>query len=127
MGCCGSKKKDDTLNPPERADVRPSVGMGLKALDDGFGGKDNVLVVHSVAAGGPADKAGIQVDDKVLSWNQQSLTSMDDFRKIFSSARVGETVKFTVERGGREMVKEFSLTATTQEVAKYQAASPTSL
>jgi serine protease Do len=59
------------------------------------------VLVSVVVPGGPAEKAGLVVDDVILSFQGESLPSPDRLRWVASLAGVGKTVTLRVARGGR--------------------------
>jgi serine protease Do len=59
------------------------------------------VLVTVVVPGGPAEKAGLMVDDVILSFQGEALPSPDRLRWVASLAGVGKTVTLRVARGGR--------------------------
>ena len=59
------------------------------------------VLVSVIVPGGPADKAGLVVDDVILSFQGEALPSPDRLRWVASLAGVGKTVTLRVARGGR--------------------------
>ena len=59
------------------------------------------VLVSVVVPGGPADKAGLVVDDVILSFQGEALPSPDRLRWVASLAGVGKTVTLRVARAGR--------------------------
>jgi serine protease Do len=59
------------------------------------------VLVSVVVPGGPADRAGLVVDDVILSFEGEVLPSPDRLRWVASLAGVGKTVTLRVARGGR--------------------------
>lgn len=59
------------------------------------------VLVSVVVPGGPADKAGLMVDDVILSFEGEALPGPDRLRWVASLAGVGKTVTLRVARGGR--------------------------
>ncbi|HNM47546.1 MAG TPA: PDZ domain-containing protein, partial [Candidatus Sumerlaeota bacterium] len=51
---------------------------------------------------GPAEQAGINVGDLILSADGRSLRSREDFYLIFASRQVGDQVKLKLWRNGQE-------------------------
>jgi predicted metalloprotease with PDZ domain len=60
------------------------------------------LVVEAVNPGGPAERAGLQVGDRLITCNQKSLTSATprDFKQILADAREDGKVRMIVWRRG---------------------------
>ena len=63
--------------------------------------EENGVLVSVVVPGGPAEKAGLVVDDVILSFQGEALPSPDRLRWVASLAGVGKTVTLRVARGSR--------------------------
>jgi serine protease Do len=59
------------------------------------------VLVSVVVPGGPADKAGLKVDDVIVSFQGEALPNPDRLRWVASLAGIGKTVTLRVARGGR--------------------------
>ncbi len=59
------------------------------------------VLVSVVVPGGPAEKAGLVVDDVILSFQGEALPSPDRLRWVASLAGVGKSVTLRVSRAGR--------------------------
>ena len=59
------------------------------------------FVVTRVERGGPADKAGVQVGDRLVAVNGVTLNSVDDVQRSIYGATVGDRLALRLERGGR--------------------------
>ena len=66
------------------------------------------LVVSRIELGGPADRAGVQVADRIRRVNGQVVNSLDDAQRGIYGAQVGDRLTLGIERGG----KSFDLTLT---------------
>jgi serine protease Do len=66
------------------------------------------LVVTRIDRGGPAEKAGIRVTDRIRSVDGQEIRNVDDAQRSIYGARVGDALRFGIERDGRRL--EFALT-----------------
>lgn len=69
------------------------------------------VLVSVVVPGGPADKAGLVVDDVILSFQGEALPSPDRLRWVASLAGVGKTVTLRVARGARKFDLQVKLNA----------------
>lgn len=58
-------------------------------------------LVRVVVPGGPADRAGLQVDDVIQAFEGEALTGPERLRWVASLAGVGKPVTLRVSRGGR--------------------------
>ncbi len=59
------------------------------------------VLVSVVVPGGPAERAGLVVDDVILAFEGETLPSPDRLRWVASLAGVGKLVTLRVARGGR--------------------------
>ena len=80
--------------------VAPSVRAQLD-LPEGVG-----LAIEAVAAGGPAEKAGVKQFDVIHKFNDQVVCSPDQLTTLVKVAGAGTKVPLTLLRGGREKVVE---------------------
>jgi serine protease Do len=64
-------------------------------------GDENGALVRVVVPGGPADRAGLQVDDVIQAFEGEALTGPERLRWVASLAGVGKAVTLRVSRGGR--------------------------
>lgn len=75
---------------------RPHAGIELRQL----GGSED-LVVRSVAAGGPAAKAGIEVGDVVATLDGRAANSVLEAARLVACRKPGDTVEILLRRGDR--------------------------
>lgn len=87
-------------------DVKALLESGVVGVDFG---KD--LILTAVAAGGPAERAGMKKGDKIQKVGGQPVTTFDDASKLLKGDP-GSTVEVVVSRGGAE--SSFSLTRDTR-------------
>eukprot|EP01006_Ploeotia_vitrea_P020400 TRINITY_DN52674_c0_g1_i2.p1 TRINITY_DN52674_c0_g1~~TRINITY_DN52674_c0_g1_i2.p1 ORF type:complete len:408 (-),score=51.66 TRINITY_DN52674_c0_g1_i2:108-1301(-) len=97
---------------PEGA--RPTIGAEIKMLDDSFGNKDNVVVVHAVKSGGPAERADIQPNDILAKWNGVALDSKQKFIDSIANAQIDGQVYVTIVRNGTQIDKWLDIEGTTE-------------
>ena len=80
--------------------VPPAVRAQLD-LPEGVG-----LSINLVAAGGPAEKAGVKQFDVIHKFNDQVVCAPEQLTTLVKVAGAGTTVPLTLVRGGREQVVE---------------------
>lgn len=86
--------------------VRSAIGIRVSSLLDedatrlGLGDASGALV-RSVLPGGPADKAGIQVDDVISAFEGEPIPGPEKLRWAASLAGVGKSVSLRITRGKR--------------------------
>lgn len=67
------------------------------------------LVVTRVADGGPADRAGVRVGDRIRKVNGRVTDSLDDVQGVLYGAGVGDVLALDVEREGRAFTAKVTL------------------
>jgi len=81
---------------------------------------ENGALVRVIVPGGPADRAGLQVDDVIQAFDGEALTGPERLRWVASLAGVGKPATLRVVRGGRT----FDLKITLVELPDEAAAPP---
>jgi S1-C subfamily serine protease len=76
--------------------------IGLRANHGAYVTKEHPLDA-AVISGSPADKAGILEKDLLVAWNGIALTEERTVQDCLDDANVGDSVVFTVLRGGKEL------------------------
>jgi M6 family metalloprotease-like protein len=79
-------------------------GMGIESAD----GK---LVIARIQPGGAAEKAGVQIDDVLLSIDGLSFGSVDAIRQFLVSKHAGQTASVIVDRKGQQVTIPVRLVA----------------
>lgn len=74
----------------------------------------DMVYVYSVTENSPADKAGLQKGDKIMSVNGEDVSSSSDVKKIVTNSKAGDKLKFKVERNGSQK----TLTVTVEEASQ---------
>ena len=72
-------------------------------------------VVMMVGAGSPAEKAGIQLEDVIVSINNQRVDSSSRLRLIVSGTKPGSQIPIDIMRGGKRMTVNATLEALPEE------------
>lgn len=75
--------------------IRPYLGVGLYTTTNG-------VVITSVDAGSPADKAGLEVGDVVTQFAGQKVTTAEELRQAIISAHIGDKVEIDFIRNGSQ-------------------------
>jgi serine protease Do len=87
------------------------LGITFRAEDPFDGTPLGGVRVTSVVPGGPADRAGLRVDDLIVRIDDQDITGAEVLRAVISASSPGQEVRLLVRRG-REQVE---ITATLAE------------
>jgi serine protease Do len=87
------------LDQSETADAAPAADadLGIKMLE--FGGKRNPAYVDRIVAGGPAETAGVKVDDLVVSLGGEKIGTIRDFQAALDKQTPGVESIIVVKRG----------------------------
>ena len=57
--------------------------------------------VVEVVKGGPADKAGLQAGDRIVSVDGSEVATQSDLGTLMQDHKAGDTIEITVARGGQ--------------------------
>jgi serine protease Do len=86
-----------------RSRVGVQVGPVRRQAIDELGLKEKTgALVGSVEEGGPAEKAGIEIGDVILSWNGQQVKDSDELVRMVVKTKPGVTVPVRVIRDKKE-------------------------
>src|SRR5215831_14903288 len=89
------------------------IGVTVQALNAGWRERENYwgrgVMVAEVAAGGPAERAGIAAGDVLESIDSHPLQSQADVSAAESAMIPGRAVQAVVARSGGRMIKIFSV------------------
>ena len=88
--------------------VRGWVGVALEPLSDDLATslgapKGKGVIVKRVLPGGPAEKAGLQPNDVILRFGEQSIEDLQHFQRLVLDAPVDRPVSLRVLRQGKEV------------------------
>lgn len=83
---------------------RPYLGISVKKYDEGEfdeGAEAGVYIVQ-ITPGGPADKAGIKVGDRLISLGGVEIKNSNDIIVVRDSHKVGDRITAVISRNGSE-------------------------
>ncbi len=64
---------------------------------------DKGVIVTHIEKNSPADKAGLKVEDLIVSFDGRPISAETDLPKVVASTKVGKTVKISVYRKGKRV------------------------
>ena len=89
---------------------RPLLGIRYTTTSEGaLITRENSMAI-AIAAGGPADKAGLKEGDIILQWNEENITPEKTIQDFLEDAKVGEVVRTKVLRGKTQFETLVTLT-----------------
>ena len=85
---------------------RPYLGISYYAVTDAqtaaqLGVNAYGVYIVEVVKGGPADKAGLQAGDRIVSVDGSEVASQSDLGTLMQNHKAGDTIEITVARGGQ--------------------------
>jgi len=84
--------------------VRPYIGVWLEPMNETLAARFNIdnsgVLVANVIPGGPAEKAGLRVNDVIISLNDKSIKDYEGLQDFLRTREVGETITVKVIRSG---------------------------
>ena len=93
-----------------------------KELADGFGlSKPQGALVNSVEKGGPADKAGIEAGDVILTFDGKAVNASEDLPRVVGSTKPGSKVTVRVWRNKTARDVQVTVTELTDDRRRQQA------
>jgi len=97
---------------PDADDDKPAApAKGGAWLGIVLGQKDESVTADEIAPGSPAEKAGLKSGDVIVKINGKPVGSTGDIISRVRDSAPGDTLKFTVQRDGREETLEVTLAA----------------
>src|SRR5579859_6123303 len=74
----------------------------------------SIVQAQSVAQGSPADKAGIQTGDRILTVNGQQIATVDELKAVLDHSAAGSSVTYRLARNGAKHETTTIVVAPTQ-------------
>ncbi len=93
--------------------TKASLGVHIKSIND-------QIVVSHIRNNGPADKAGIQKGDIILSVDNEEMLNAKQFYYGVADHEVGETVKVKILRNGKKQKLNATLYAMNDKTRRYK-------
>ena len=83
---------------------RPYIGVSLKYVASGsYYGEPGGVYVAALVTGGPSEKAGMILGDRVIAFDGVEISDPGDIIKLRDAHKVGDTVEVVVERDGKQI------------------------
>ena len=98
-GLSGDQEESAALAGLEVTDLTAAIARRLNLSDLIEAG----VVILRVESGSPADRTGLQASDVILEVNNQSLNSVNEFKKLTSKIKKDEGVLLLIHRKGRKI------------------------
>ena len=97
---------------------RPYLGITYVAVEDAqtaaqLGVNAYGVYIVDVVKGGPAEKAGLQAGDRIVSIDGSEIAAKDDLSTLMQKHAAGDTLSFTVARGGQMQTVSVTLSEKT--------------
>lgn len=87
---------------PEKSDGKPWAGLNVEDREGG-------VYISQIVDGGPAEKAGLKVGDRLVSVNGQAVKGREDMRNVILGASPGDKLSLKIERDGWQKGAELVL------------------
>ncbi|HVT48531.1 MAG TPA: PDZ domain-containing protein [Vicinamibacterales bacterium] len=124
IGVTARRLSGVTSLPSGQSNVRGTLGLSYwgppllnsEAAELSLPTAHGAMITH-VRPGGPADKAGLQVEDVIVAFNGQSVTDGHSFALLLSAAPIDATVPLTVIRRGSAIDTSIDVEASPSVVA----------
>jgi Do/DeqQ family serine protease len=92
---------------------RPYIGVLLQAMDANYAASYNIpnsgVIVVSVVAGGPAEKAGIRKNDVIISLNATKISNYDHLQDFLKTQQISAAITVHVLRNGIPLALSLTL------------------
>lgn len=116
-----SPSADDQSNPTSPTEIVYKAFIGLSGQDTA----DNTgVLITSVVAGSPAEKAGIQVGDIITAMNSRTISNSTDFKSAMALLDPQETVEVSLIRGGVSTILSVTIEEKAEVVTQPQEETP---
>lgn len=105
--------------------IRPYLGVTLQEMDrtlaEAYGlNRPEGAIITQIATNSPAERAGLQVGDVILSYDGQALTRTSDLIRLVNASKVDQKVNLHILRQQQRKNVSLTLLATPKNTAKKQ-------
>ncbi len=110
----------DDLVKNGKVTSRPVLNVSLQQVQDSqYYGQNRTMepgvYIVQIIEGGTADLAGLQIGDRILSFDGQDITTSSEVKQILKKHHVGDVVNMVIDRNGETMDIEIELKGSTIE------------
>ena len=92
---------------------RPYIGISFQQMQNR--GNNAGIYIVQIANNSPAQAAGLQIGDRIVSVNDQQVSESTDIDQILKSCTIGQTIPLVVERNGQQVTVSVTLVETPQQ------------
>jgi S1-C subfamily serine protease len=78
------------------------VAVGPRPVPPRFGRRGGVEIVQ-IVEGGPADRAGLRVEDLIVAVDGTRVEGVNDLQRLMVGDLIGSQIRIDLIRGGREL------------------------
>lgn len=106
------KSLDDLIKGKKIVSATPWIGIGLQELDEKLADKFKVksgVLINKIDEKGPGKDAGLKIGDIVTKIDNEEVRNPDELAKTVAERRVGDKVRLTIMRDGKEKIIEVKL------------------
>lgn len=102
-----------TFVAPDAAKAKPPAsphGSSARRVSFGtipdFGDQEDGVLISGVLPGSPAEQAGLQAGDRLVAFDGEGMTTLEDYTILLKSRKPGDQVRVTYIRDGEEITVE---------------------
>lgn len=101
-----------TSRPALNVSIQDVTNQNSYFNQDNSNGEEGVYIVQ-IVPGGAADAAGLQVNDRIISFDGQNISSSSELKNIIKKHKIGDSVHIVVERNGQQVEADVTLQSST--------------
>ncbi len=105
------------------------IGVTIRTVTDDIAASlglesDQGAFIENVVPDGPAEKAGIQVADIILTFNGEAIEKMQELPRVVAGTTIGKTVKVRLLRNGKALVVKLTTAELKEETTLVASTDP---